>query len=131
MGVFFVEERLMEIKKVVCGIIKNNNYILIKDNKCLVVDLSDFNSVDKAISEENLEVKGILLTHTHWDHLLGVEEFVEKYKVPVYISSKRPNYIFDSNFDYTINKYGIKTKFDIEKIKLIELDEGEHSIVNF
>lgn len=121
----------MYIKKITCGIIANNNYIFIKGNDCLIVDLSDFDSIDKYIEESKLNVLGILLTHTHWDHLLGVEKFVDKYKVPAYLSSSRPNYISDANFDYTIKKYGIKTRFDIDKIDLRYLDEGKQQIKNF
>jgi glyoxylase-like metal-dependent hydrolase (beta-lactamase superfamily II) len=121
----------MKIEKITCGIIDNNNYILIKDNNCLIVDLSDFPAIDSYIENTNLNVLGVLLTHTHWDHLIGVEEFVQKYDVPVYLTSNRPNYFLDADFDYTINKYGIKTKFDIEKINLIYLDNGSHSIREF
>ena len=121
----------MEITKIICGIITNNNYILIKGNDCLIVDLSDFDSIDKVIEESQLNVLGVLLTHTHWDHLLGVEKFIEKYKVPVYLSSNRPNYIMDANFDYTIKKYGIRTRFDVDKIDMKYLDEGKQKVGNF
>ena len=121
----------MIVEKITCGIIENNNYILIKENNCLIIDLSDFQSVDNYIKKSKLNVIGILLTHTHWDHLLGVEKFVEKYQAPVYLSSNRPNYILDANFDYTIKKYGIKTKFNIDKINLVYLEEGHHKIGDF
>ena len=121
----------MVIKKITCGIIANNNYILIKGNDCLIVDLSDFESIDKFVEDSELNVLGVLLTHTHWDHLLGVEKIVDKYKVPVYLSSNRPNYIMDANFDYTIKKYGIRTRFDIDKIDVRYLDEGKQKIGNF
>ena len=121
----------MKIKKIICGMIDNNNYILIKGNDCLVVDISDFDKIDEFIKDSNLNVLGVLLTHTHWDHLLGVDKFVEKYKVPVYLSSNRPNYILDADFDYTIKKYGMKKKFDMEKIDIQYLNEGKHNIENF
>ena len=121
----------MEIKKITCGIINNNNYILVKNNDCLIVDLSDFLAIDRYIQDTKLNVLGILLTHSHWDHLFGVEEFVRKYNVPVYLSSNRPNYFLDADFDYTIKKYGIRTKFNPKNMKLIYLDEGSHSVGNF
>jgi glyoxylase-like metal-dependent hydrolase (beta-lactamase superfamily II) len=121
----------MKIEKITCGIINNNNYILIKGNNCLIVDLSDFSAIDKYIESSTLNVVGILLTHTHWDHLFGVEEFVKKYNVPVYLSSNRPNYFLDADFDYTIKKYGIRTHFNPDNIELIYLDEGDYSIDEF
>jgi len=121
----------MKVKKITCGIIENNNYILIKGNDCIIVDLSDFETINEYIEKSELNVLGILLTHTHWDHLLGVDKFVDKYKVPVYLSSSRPNYIMDADFDYTIKKYGIRTRFDIDKIHIKYLDEGRQKIGNF
>jgi glyoxylase-like metal-dependent hydrolase (beta-lactamase superfamily II) len=121
----------MRIEKITCGIIDNNNYILIKGNNCLIVDLSDFSAIDKYIESSTLNVVGILLTHTHWDHLFGIEEFVKKYNVPVYLSSNRPNYFLDADFDYTIKKYGIRTHFNPDNIELIYLDEGDYSIDEF
>ena len=121
----------MRIEKITCGIIDNNNYILIKGNNCLIVDLSDFSAIDKYIESSTLNVVGILLTHTHWDHLFGVEEFVKKYNVPVYLSSNRPNYFLDADFDYTIKKYGIRTHFNPDNMELIFLDEGDYSVDEF
>lgn len=121
----------MNIKKITCGILENNNYILIKENDCLIVDLSDFDKIDEFIKNSKLNVLGILLTHTHWDHLLGVDKFVDKYKVPVYISSNKPNYIINENFDYTIKKYGIRINFNTDKIDVKYLDEGKQNIEDF
>jgi len=121
----------MKIEKISYGIMKNNNYFLIKGNDCLIVDLSDYDRVSEFIRNSRLNVLGVLLTHTHWDHLLGVEKFVEEYKVPVYLSSNRPNYIMDANFDYTIKKYGIRTNFSVDKIDVKYLQEGEQKIGPF
>ncbi len=118
----------MNIHRIMCGLIKNNNYIIERDGTGIVVDLSDFESVDKYINEKNIKICAILLTHSHWDHLFGVERFVKKYNVPVYLGSKKPNYIDKKEFEYTIEKYGVKVSFDV-KVNL--LNEGPHNINGF
>lgn len=39
--------------------------------------------LDRFITEEQLKVKAILLTHAHIDHTFGVDHLRERYKVPV------------------------------------------------
>lgn len=118
----------MNIHRIMCGEIKNNNFIVEKDGRCLIIDLSDFEKLDNFIKERGFKVEGILLTHSHWDHLLGVDEFVKKYRVPVYMGSRRPNYIDKKEFSYTLEKYGLETKFDVE---VTFLGEGSHTIADF
>lgn len=118
----------MNIHRIMCGPIKNNNYILEENGRCLIVDISDFKTIDDFIEEKGFKVDVVLLTHSHWDHLLGVDEFVSKYNVPVYLGSRKPNYIDKREFDYTVEKYGVQVKYDVETILL---DEGTHSIAGF
>ena len=103
----------MRVESVTCGIINNKNYFIIDGDECLVVDISDFAAVDKFIQENNLKVKGVLLTHSHWDHLMGVEEFLKKYNTKVYLGSGKPNYITKNEFDYTKEKYGITVELTL------------------
>ena len=118
----------MRIDSITCGLIKNNNYFIIEGDECLIIDISDFSAVDKFIQENHLKVKGVLLTHSHWDHLMGVEEFVKKYNAKVYLGSRKPNYITKKEFDYTKEKYGVTVEFDAD---VIYLEEGENTVDQF
>lgn len=125
----FTEWRLiMIIHRIMCGEIKNNNFIVEKEGRCLIIDLTDFDRIDAFIEEKGFKVEGVLLTHSHWDHLLGVDEFVKKYRVPVYMGSRKPNYVDRKEFSYTVEKYGLETKFDVE---VTFLDEGSYNIGGF
>ena len=66
----------------------NNNYLVIDDDSREAV-LIDCSAPDKKIidliEKENLCLEYILLTHAHFDHVLGVTYFQEKYDVPVYL----------------------------------------------
>ncbi|MBQ7412834.1 MAG: MBL fold metallo-hydrolase [Alphaproteobacteria bacterium] len=66
----------------------NNNYLVIDDDSrdTVLIDCSasDERIID-LIEHENLRLKYILLTHAHFDHVLGVTYFQEKYDIPVYL----------------------------------------------
>ncbi|MRI34171.1 hydroxyacylglutathione hydrolase [Endozoicomonas sp. OPT23] len=51
---------------------------------CLVVDPGDASVVIDCLNERQLTLKGILVTHHHWDHTNGVEELLQHCSVPVY-----------------------------------------------
>lgn len=73
----------------------NDNYIwalVNQDNKQLyVVDPGDAEPVLAFCHKHQLSLKGILITHHHWDHTNGVEKLVsECNKLPVYGPSNSP-----------------------------------------
>lgn len=89
--------------------------------------------VDIGITTRNLEQKlteievkpnqinGILLTHTHSDHIQGLKSFIKKYPVKIYLSSKMYNEISKTIqlFNYEI----IENECEIDNIlvKVIKL----------
>lgn len=73
----------MQINIVKVGYLETNCYVLVNNNKCLIIDPGDEN--DKIINEiKNYEVVGILITHRHFDHIGALHDILEIYKVPVF-----------------------------------------------
>ena len=67
----------MKIFTLVLGELENNCYILIKDNKMLIIDPStDTEEYEKYLNKYELE--GILITHYHFDHIGGLDNLVKK-----------------------------------------------------
>ena len=64
----------------------SNCYVLSRNEKCFVIDPGSYNmsEVIEYIKDEGLELEGILQTHGHYDHILGIPNIVEYKKVPVY-----------------------------------------------
>lgn len=95
----------MLIKRVVVGELETNCYLLIKDNNCLVIDPgAEYETIVSEI--DSLSCKGILLTHSHFDHVGAVNYLVNKYNVLVYdkINLKEGiNNIFDFDFEVIYN----------------------------
>lgn len=65
-----------------------DNYIWIIVNiqqQCaLVVDPGDAMPVLAYLNQHQLSLRGILITHHHWDHVNGVAGLIKHYPVPVY-----------------------------------------------
>ena len=77
----------MKIEKFVLGPVGTNCYIVSNDDtmECFIVDVAacppEFVS---HIRNSGLTVKAVLLTHGHFDHIMGLDRFLEEFPVPVY-----------------------------------------------
>ncbi len=84
----------MKIKRLVVGILKENCYILEKNNKLLIIDPGDnFNLINKYINNKN--VVGVLITHHHNDHIGALNEVLKFYDL-------KENIVNDIDFDFEI-----------------------------
>ena len=64
----------------------SNTYIFVDDDKnCVVIDPSvDNNGIVDYIAKNELNLKGILITHAHFDHIGGVSRLSKAYPCPIY-----------------------------------------------
>ena len=64
-----------------------NTYVLIDDDKdCVVIDPAKaYDGLVNCIKKNELNLKAILLTHGHADHIRGVDTLVNAFNAPVYI----------------------------------------------
>jgi len=73
---------------------QENTFIIWDDSKeCLIIDPgcyypNEFEELDAFVTKENLVPKGILNTHCHIDHVLGVSQLMEQYDIPFIIHEK-------------------------------------------
>lgn len=95
----------MIIKAIPAGIYDANCYIVMdeKTKDAVVLDPGgDGEMLERAIKDMGANVKGILLTHGHMDHVGGVEYLSDKLNAPFYISKideeymEKDNYVFGS-----------------------------------
>lgn len=64
-----------------------DNYIWVlhdDDGQAVVVDPGEAQPVEAALKQRQLELRAILLTHHHHDHIGGVDALLAKHDVPVY-----------------------------------------------
>jgi len=77
----------MQINKYVLGPIATNTYLLIEGKEAILIDPAS--KADKLIEIlGDLDLKAILLSHGHFDHIKAVDGLFEHYKCPVYLNSK-------------------------------------------
>lgn len=79
-----------KIIKLVVGQLQENCFILFDENKdAFIVDPgASSENIIEAIEKNSLNIKYILLTHGHFDHVGAVASLAEKFKAPVYLSKK-------------------------------------------
>ena len=88
----------MEIKCVVTGYLDENCYILSKNGNCLIVDPGDeFLKIKEAIGDD--KVLGVLITHSHVDHIGALRNFLTKRSIKIF---KRSNL---EEKEYTIGDF--------------------------
>ena len=76
-------ERLI-IKKFVLGIMSTNCYLIENNNHSILIDPGDkAELLINYLTQNNLQLTAILLTHGHFDHIGTIDELVEKY-IPNY-----------------------------------------------
>lgn len=79
----------MKILKIPESFCYCNCYILIKDDKCIVVDPgAGFSHIQKVIDDNKLKPAAIYLTHGHADHIGAALPLKEAYAVDIYAHEK-------------------------------------------
>lgn len=77
----------MVIKTFIAGMMQTNCYIISNEEtkECFLVDPAVCTpDMISYIKENDLKMQAILLTHGHFDHILGITEFLREFEVPVY-----------------------------------------------
>ena len=73
----------MNIKSIKVGYLKCNCYLIEKNNKYLLIDPGDdLEKIEKFIKGKN--IVGILLTHSHFDHVASAYDLEKKYNYTIY-----------------------------------------------
>jgi hydroxyacylglutathione hydrolase len=80
----------MRLQRFILGEFKVNTYLFWEENTKEAIVIDPGKPVDQVYStvfENNLKLVGIILTHGHYDHIVGVSELKSKIDAPVYVHS--------------------------------------------
>ncbi len=99
----------MKIENFVLGPVGTNCYIAAneKTKECFIVDPAacppEFISY---IKNSGLDVKAVLLTHGHFDHIMGLDRLLEEFPVPVYAHEAEKELLGDAKLNASLSMYG-------------------------
>ncbi len=106
---------MLQVKRIVNDIFTSNTYIVWDDeyDYCWLVDIGDFQKVTDVLPP-GIEVRGLLLTHTHFDHTYGINALHEAYpecrvytaeygKIALYDDKKNFSKYHEASFTYNGN----------------------------
>ena len=112
---------------------------IIGATKAIIIDATpdlpkQFNLFNKFLSEKNLKLDGILLTHLHVGHYTGLiylgKESVHSQNFPLYVTKENYSFLkYNKPFSYLFSRNEIKEQV-IEPRKKIQFDD-EFSIIPF
>lgn len=84
-----------------------NTYLLVSGNEAFIVDPAvSVNAVQKALDDHSAELRGILLTHGHFDHTVAVDTLRDRYSVPLMIHSEDAPMLTDGMINGFYDFYG-------------------------
>lgn len=91
----------MEIKKVITGVLDENCYVLIKNNTAIIIDPGDdYLDIKETIGEN--KVLAVLITHSHFDHIGALRNFLTKRSIKIFKKSSL------EEKEYTIGDFKFK-----------------------
>lgn len=88
----------MKIEKFPLGILGANCYLIINEDtkQAVLVDPGGTSKKFRAyIEEEGLKIEAVLLTHGHFDHIMGIDAVLEEHQVPVYVHEEDADIMTD------------------------------------
>ena len=119
----------MQINRYTVGPFGENTYLLTEDDQALIIDPgfvedAEFSKVHSQIANQELELIGVVLTHAHVDHVLGLQRVLDAYEVPVYLSDK-DRYLWN-NFSSQAAMFGLQADgFDFDPQPLPVISDWE------
>jgi len=94
---------MLQVQKIEGHTLCSNTYVLSYkgESSCFLVDIGDFGSVKKELSE-HMEVKGVFITHAHFDHIYGLNTLIERFpNCIIYISENGRDSLFDDKRNFS------------------------------
>ena len=101
---------MMKIEKFVLGAVQTNSYLVLNEERKEVVIVDPAICPDYLISHvksNGYVPKVIILTHGHFDHVMGIEGWLSEYEIPVYLHEDEKEVLanYNLNLSVMIGKY--------------------------
>lgn len=98
----------MLVKQIINHIYYSNTFILYteKHKEAWIIDIGDTNKILDWIDTHDKILRGVLLTHTHFDHIYGLNELLLYYPdIPVFTSSEGKEGLYSDKLNFSKYHY--------------------------
>lgn len=95
---------MLNIQQIVNDIFTSNTYVVFDDeyDYCWLLDIGDFNKVADALPI-GAKVKGVFLTHSHFDHIYGINALYRAFpQCEVYTSAYGREALYDDKKNFSL-----------------------------
>ncbi|MEH7484935.1 MBL fold metallo-hydrolase [Neobacillus drentensis] len=122
----------MKWQQIPLGALQTNCYIVENsDRSCLIIDPgSEGKKLIHLLNNRKLKPLAIFLTHAHFDHIGGVDEVRDFYKIPVYLHKQEEKWLGDSSLNGS-QFFMIQDSITTKPADFILKNEGEMKIGGF
>ena len=113
----------IRIKRFENSVFSSNSYIVSHGNLGVIIDIGDLCLIEEYLRENNLSLTAALITHTHYDHIYGIREFMSLHPdIPIYTSKFGKEAFQRTNWNFS-RYHNDPITIDSERIKI--LDNGD------
>ncbi len=122
----------MKISNLTLGIVSTNTYFIENDTELILIDpSSESKKILNRIQQSQKQLKAILLTHAHFDHIAALDDVLKQYDVPVYMHPEEFDFLSEpeKNGSVQFQAYGLPIITSHANPTAIE--EGHHQIGQF
>lgn len=116
----------VEIVRIVNSIFDSNTYLIINSDCkiCFLIDCGDSSLIIDTINKRGLFLKGVFITHSHFDHIYGLNAVIGEYPgIPIYVSTLGKEGLYSDKLNlsrYNLCPYVLQRYDNIK-----ELNEGD------
>lgn len=118
----------MVVKQIVNSVFGSNTYLLYKESfeDVWLVDCGDAEKIISAL-QPNQRIRGVLLTHAHFDHIYGLNAIMEKFPhCTVYTNEDGEEGLFSAKKNFSFYH---EIPFILEYKNVKCLDDGEELVI--
>ena len=113
----------MKIERFVLGSLGTNCYLMINEEtkEIVVVDPAICPAyVISHVKSNGFQPKAILLTHGHFDHVMGIDDWVKEFDIPVYLHEEEKDVLAKANLNLS---YQFGKDYTYDDVQCLKSDE--------